>query len=537
MWKSQIASRYPILDKQILNLSNLWKIRVATLIFLLTFVDLLSTFSIAIMIGNLAQNGSKIYFDFNLKIALLGILFFTLLKPRIVFLISRSLSRRQSELEILILDKFLKSELVAIKERSTSHQYSRILNRIEGELATIFNDFFPAIIVLIIESLFLLFTLVFFIKNFPLLTIFGTLLSVSLIRFLLKNSIKRLDSLQHDRSKVYALSLSYLHDLISGLKESLVIGNSKSFYSRYMDSKSRLIHIKFSKEIENAYQRQLIEGAGVVSLALFSIAIQFGFIGNDITKSMLVIAFAIRLTPCFSRIASAISRANSTVPVMNDLVNEVGINFRNIFLEESFFTEEFEVSNSIKILDINIVVNEKQLIRDLNLNVVPGDIVGIEGPSGTGKTMLLETIAGLRYPTSGRIVMPSKYSKNMAYLKQDAHIMNENVEENIRFLRESLHNTVITNLIIKLQIPNLGNLSNNLNPDVFSGGERQRLALARTFANQPNLVFLDEPTSAQDGKRRDLILELISGGENRIIFICTHSKEILARCTKSIKLG
>jgi ABC-type multidrug transport system ATPase subunit len=252
---------------------------------------------------------------------------------------------------------------------------------------------------------------------------------------------------------------------------------------------------------------------------------------------MLVIAFAIRLTPCFSRIASAISRANSTVPVMNDLVNEVGINFRNIFLEESFFTEEFEVSNSIKILDINIVVNEKQLIRDLNLNVVPGDIVGIEGPSGTGKTMLLETIAGLRYPTSGRIVMPSKYSKNMAYLKQDAHIMNENVEENIRFLRESLHNTVITNLIIKLQIPNLGNLSNNLNPDVFSGGERQRLALARTFANQPNLVFLDEPTSAQDGKRRDLILELISGGENRIIFICTHSKEILARCTKSIKLG
>ena len=537
MLKRRLAITYPLLDKKILDLTIQWKIRFTSLILLLSFLDLLSTFSIAIMIGNLAQNSTKMYFDLNLKIVLIGILLFTLLKPRITFLINKSLSRRQSELELLVLNKFLKSELAEIKVSSTSHQYSRVLNRIEGELATVFNDFFPALIVLIIESLFLFFTLVFFIMNYPLITIFGSLLTIILISILLKKSLERIRSLQQVKSKLYLQSLRYLQDVISGLKESFVIGNFDSFYSRYMKSKSRLIQAKFSQEIESNYQRQLVEGSGVVALALFTLAMQFGLITNDVAKSMLVIAFAIRLTPCFSRMASAISRANSTVPVMNKLVKEVDLTLQSGLFANSIETGNIDIRDSIHIENVHVLANGRQLVRELNLILYPGDIVGIQGPSGSGKTMLLETIAGLRYPSSGRIVMPLLFSQNMAYLKQDAHIMDASVEDNIGYLRDNVQKDRVSDLIFQLQIPNLSDKSGNDSPDVFSGGEKQRLALARTLASEPKLIFLDEPTSAQDSNRRDLILKLVSGGDNTIVFICSHSQEILASCNKLIKLG
>jgi len=537
MHKFRLTSRYPILDKKILNRTIPWKINFICIILVLSLLDLFSTFSIAILIGNLAQTNSFHYFNLNIKIALLVILAFTLLKPQITLLVNKSLSRRQSELELHVLEKFLKSELNGIKISSSSHQYSRVLNRIEGELATLFNDFFPALIVLVVETLFLSFTIVFFVVNYPLLTIAGIILSVILINVLLRNSLRRIRSLQEEKSKLYLLSLKHLQDLISGLKESFVIGNFKTFYSRYIESKSRLIQVKFSQELETNYQRQLVEGTGIVALALFTLATQFGLIINDVAKSMLVIAFAIRLTPCFSRITGAISRANSTVPVMRKLLMDVDLNSYSDLFGNSIESGVLYSRQSIHIENISLSTNEISLVDQLSLILHPGDVLGIEGPSGSGKTMLLETIAGLRYPSTGRIVMPSIYVKNMAYLKQDAHIMDESVVDNIEYLRKNIRSKIVIDLISQLQIPNRDSLIGNVGPEVFSGGEKQRLALARTLAANPQLIFLDEPTSAQDENRRDLIIKLIGGNTNRIVIICSHSKEILAKCNKRISLG
>jgi ABC-type multidrug transport system ATPase subunit len=192
---------------------------------------------------------------------------------------------------------------------------------------------------------------------------------------------------------------------------------------------------------------------------------------------------------------------------------------------------------SIHIENISLSTNEISLVDQLSLILHPGDVLGIEGPSGSGKTMLLETIAGLRYPSTGRIVMPSIYVKNMAYLKQDAHIMDESVVDNIEYLRKNIRSKIVIDLISQLQIPNRDRLIGNVGPEVFSGGEKQRLALARTLAANPQLIFLDEPTSAQDENRRDLIIKLIGGNTNRIVIIISHSKEILAKCNKRISLG
>jgi len=537
MLNKRVTSRFPILDQRILRLTIAWKVKFTTLILLLSLIDLVSTFSIAILIGYLAHGNDRPYFNMNVKIALFAILIFAVLKPQITLLVNKYLSRRQSELEMNILQQFLGPELAEIRLSSNSHKYSKVLNRIEGELATIFNDFFPALILLATEMLFLLFTLTFFIVNYPLPTLIGTFCLIPLIYFALKNSMNRIKSLQLSRSILYAQSLKDLLDVTSGLKESLVLGNFRNFYGRYLKSKTNLVEAKFAQDTESNYQKQLVEGTGLVVLALFTLAIQFDFISNDVSKSMLVIAFAIRLTPSFSRISSAISRANSTVPVMKKIMLEVNLSSKNQLFGSYIKIREQGIQSELVIENLSIATNGKYLIRDLNLDLHPGDILGIEGPSGSGKTILLETIAGLRYPHSGQIIMSASFFHNMAYLKQEPHIMDESVGENIRYLRENVPDLTIQRFVDQFEIPSNQNDCFSVRPGVFSGGEKQRLALARTLAGNPKLILLDEPTSAQDFLRRDLIMKLISNNSESIVIICSHSREILSSCTKSLKLG
>jgi ABC-type multidrug transport system fused ATPase/permease subunit len=537
MLKKSLLSRYPILDHRLLRLSFGWKIKFITLVLLLSIIDLVATFSIAILIGYLANGNERLYFNLNVKFALFAILIFAVLKPQFTLLVNRYLSRRQAELEMNILQQFLDAELAEIRLNSNSHKYSKVLNRIEGELATIFNDFFPALILLATEMLFLLFTLTFFLVNYPLPTIIGTFCVIPLINFSLKNSMKRIKSLQLSRSKLYAQTLKDLLDVTSGLKESLVLGNFRSFYGKYLKSKTKLVEAKFAQDIESNYQKQLVEGSGLVALGLFTLVIQFDFISNDVSKSMLVIAFAIRLTPSFSRISNAISRANSTVPVMRKIILEVDLNSRDQLFGSHIKTGLQGTQSGILLENLSIVTNGKYLIRDLNLDLRPGDILGIEGPSGSGKTILLETIAGLRYPHAGQIVMSTSFFQNMAYLKQEPHIMDESVGDNIRYLRGDIPDLTIQRFVNQLEIPNDEQDSLSIGPGVFSGGEKQRLALARTLAEDPKLILLDEPTSAQDFLRRDLIMKLVSSDSEAILIICSHSSEILSSCTKNLKLG
>lgn len=373
--------------------------------------------------------------------------------------------------------------------------------------------------------------------NYPKPTLVGTLLVIPLISLFLQNSMKRIKTSQHLRSQFYSQSLKDLLNVTSGLKESFVLGNFHDFYEKYLMSKTKLVNAKFAQDVESNYQRHLIEGIGLVILALFTVAIQFDVIPNDVSKSMLVIAFAIRLTPSFSRISSAISRANSTVAIMKKIVSEVSLKSRKQLTENNIVTEPDRSQSGIQIENLSVAIREKYLIRNLNLDLIPGDILGIEGPSGSGKTLLLETIAGLSSPQSGRIVMPERYSKSMAYLKQNPHIMDSTVEDNVKYLRDEVSDLTIQWYLEQLDIPGNPKSGSLSNPGVFSGGEKQRLALARTLAGNPKVVLLDEPTSAQDYLRRDLIMSIISSSSDAVVIVCSHSEDVLSLCNKHLNLG
>ena len=164
-------------------------------------------------------------------------------------------------------------------------------------------------------------------------------------------------------------------------------------------------------------------------------------------------------------------------------------------------------------------VGEKVIVDDASLEVHAGEIVGILGPSGSGKSSLLRLLNRLDEPTSGtvflentdyRMVGPSELRRNVGMVMQRPYLFPGSVAENVAFGPKQRAEQIIGDKISEL-IGEVG-LAGYESRDVskLSGGEAQRVSLARALANSPRVLLLDEPTSALDDASKSGIESLVT---------------------------
>jgi molybdate transport system ATP-binding protein len=166
----------------------------------------------------------------------------------------------------------------------------------------------------------------------------------------------------------------------------------------------------------------------------------------------------------------------------------------------------------LRIESLSVTLGEFS-IRDVSLEIRPGEYFIILGPTGAGKTVLLETIAGIHTPGSGRIILGDNEItsteprlRNIGMVYQDYMLFPHlTVEDNIAFgLRQrkispDKRQALVEEIISFLEIPHL----TQRYPGSLSGGEQQRVALARALVLKPEILLLDEPMSALDGRTRE----------------------------------
>ncbi len=174
--------------------------------------------------------------------------------------------------------------------------------------------------------------------------------------------------------------------------------------------------------------------------------------------------------------------------------------------------------NKLKVLNSNLQVNKisksfgnKQVVRNISLNINRGEIVGLLGPNGAGKTTTFYIIVGLIRPDTGEIYLENidvstlpiylRGQKGISYLPQEASIFRGmNVEDNLMSIIEIIeknkdkHQIILENLLNEFDIQHVRK-SKSI---VLSGGERRRLEIARTLASNPKYLLLDEPLTGID---------------------------------------
>lgn len=186
----------------------------------------------------------------------------------------------------------------------------------------------------------------------------------------------------------------------------------------------------------------------------------------------------------------------------------------------------------IEINNLNITFGNKKLFENYSLQINQGETLGIYAPTGKGKTTLLNYIAQNYY----KII-------KISYAYQDNRLLlNKTVLQNINFIipKDKQKNKIIkdANNKIELLLQDLELQNKKNTPCKFlSGGEQQRVNLARAFAFEPELLLLDEPFSAQDIEHKKQICSIIKNQiieKNKTMILVSHSQDELKNLCKKI---
>ncbi len=193
------------------------------------------------------------------------------------------------------------------------------------------------------------------------------------------------------------------------------------------------------------------------------------------------------------------------------------------------------------------------ILHSLSLTIPDGEFVSITGASGSGKSTLLGLIAGLDAPTSGEILIDGA---DITKMNEDQLAVLRG--EKIGFIFQSFHLipslTAYENVLVPMEIAGFKNaksraleliesveLTNRSHhyPSQLSGGEQQRIAIARAFANQPKILLADEPTGNLDSKNGNHIFDLMTELhlQNGVsLILVTHDAELAAKAERQIRL-
>jgi putative ABC transport system ATP-binding protein len=191
-----------------------------------------------------------------------------------------------------------------------------------------------------------------------------------------------------------------------------------------------------------------------------------------------------------------------------------------------------------------------QVLKNISLKIEDGDFVVILGASGSGKSTLLNVISGLEHPDGGEIIYDGNdittlsdsrltefRKKNIGFIFQQYYLLpNMDVAKNVKMGADLAANSDYRTIIDAV---GLGNKLHKY-PSELSGGEQQRVSVARALAKKPKFLFLDEPTGALDEQTGRQVLDYISKLQNQYGFtiICvTHNLNIAEMAKTVIKMN
>ncbi|OGA46007.1 MAG: hypothetical protein A3F74_01560 [Betaproteobacteria bacterium RIFCSPLOWO2_12_FULL_62_58] len=194
------------------------------------------------------------------------------------------------------------------------------------------------------------------------------------------------------------------------------------------------------------------------------------------------------------------------------------------------------------------------ILQDIDLEVMPGEAVGIVGASGSGKSTLLGLLAGLDTPTAGRVELDGRdlfsldedgravlRARLLGFVFQSFHLLPAlNALENVMLpLELAGDGAAARRAVAMLNRVGLGERLHHY-PKTLSGGEQQRVALARAFVIEPKLLLADEPTGNLDAATGadiiDLLFEL-NAERGTTLALVTHDEMLARRCSRLIRLA
>jgi ATP-binding cassette, subfamily B, bacterial len=283
--------------------------------------------------------------------------------------------------------------------------------------------------------------------------------------------------------------------------------------------------------------------AAVVALREAGDSVDFAAVGA-------VVLLVVRALSYAQAANAATQQINEAAPNLDVLIERISVLEASTETFGSAVVDRFE---RMTLKEVGYEYEPNRGVQNLNLTIEAGEAVGVIGPSGGGKSTLVQLLLRLRRPTSGTIevngmplieVAPTSWHRLVALVPQEPKMLQDSVTGNIRFLREDISDEDIIEAAELAHIADEVRLlpagfSTMLGPRGagLSGGQKQRITIARALAGKPQLLVLDEPTSALDLKSEEMLQQTVEGLKGKVtMVIVAHRLSTLVSCDRVVAM-
>ena len=355
------------------------------------------------------------------------------------------------------------------------------------------------------------------------------------------------------RTEASEKKLFLLNNIFSNIRY-LILENKRSYFFgllKFQVDKLAEVHKRFT--ILSILPRILMELIGIISILTIIIYLtSINYNTNEIViLSGLFLMATYRIVPSFNKIIGSYNQLIFSSHAMKkvffdhqDALQEEDINlhFGNQNHEDTKFQKSFELKN----VAFKYPASELNILQNLNLKINKGDKIGIFGYSGAGKSTLVDIISTLNKPNDGEILIDNRkllsqnnfkaWQNQISYVSQNSVLLDDTIRNNITFFdNDSINEEKLKQVIEHSQLSkflkelpkgidtSVGDLGNQL-----SGGQIQRIAIARALYKDREVLILDEPTSALDSNNEKIIQNILD--QEKTIILISHNIDNLKKC-------
>jgi ATP-binding cassette subfamily B protein len=347
-----------------------------------------------------------------------------------------------------------------------------------------------------------------------------------------------------------------LNDGIGGVRDIIIGSTQKTFLDLHANADSNLRRLQGDNQFINAFPRIGIEAVAMVLIAMagYLIASDAGMAVALPTLAIIVMAGQ-RLLPSLQQCYISINAINSSLTALCKINNLLLLNKGSANFSSR--TKEINFNNSICLENVELRLGKTQnlILSQINFEIRKGEVIGVIGKTGSGKSTLTDMIMGLLFPTSGTIAIDSTtlcpenagaWRSMVSHVPQSIFLADDSIANNIAFgvPHHEIDIQRVLSAINHAQLTDLvESLSGGINAVIgergafLSGGQRQRIGIARALYKRSKILIFDEATSALDSKTESAIMNCIySLGGNLTIFIVAHRLSTLSGCDRIVEL-
>ena len=350
--------------------------------------------------------------------------------------------------------------------------------------------------------------------------------------------------------------IKILQEALGGIRDIIIDDNQEFYRNIYQRADFRYRKSAGNNNFIGQSPRYIMETFGVLLIILLAYMLSANSEKSFADGIPILGALALgaqRLLPVMQLFYNSWANVKGTHSELNEVLDIVNTN-DSITMNAT--DNNFSFKKNIKLKDVSFGYDENSLlaISKINVDIKKGDLIGVIGKTGSGKSTLIDIIMGLLEPTHGTLEVDGNvitssnrrdWQSRIAHVPQNIYLSDSTIEENIAFgiPLEEIDSSLVRRASVSANIDSVVNKWPLKYKTIMgergirlSGGQRQRIGIARALYKQADVLFLDEATSSVDGETETSIMKAIENlGNDITIIIIAHRISTLKNCSRILE--